>query len=134
MPLNERVSLLTSEKRNVWFEAREELLKVDPTNVEVLNTIGSCLFIVCLDHAPQNSTDLERSQKDMFKQMLTGLGSRYSGSNRWFDKTVQLIVSMDGANGMCYEHTASEGVAVVSAVLNIFNSFGDLNDQVRIFS
>ena len=78
--MNERVPLLTSEKRNVWFEAREELLKIDPTNVEVLNTIESCLFIVCLDHAPQNSTDLERSQKDMFKQMLTGLGTRYYGN------------------------------------------------------
>jgi hypothetical protein len=79
LPLNERVPLLTSEKRNVWFEAREELLKVGPSNVEVLNTIENCLFIVCLDHAPQNSTDLERSQKDMFKQMLTGLGTRYHG-------------------------------------------------------
>ena len=105
MPVNERVSLLTSEKRNVWFEAREELLKVDKSNVEVLEAIESCLFFACLDHAPQNSTDVERSQKDIFKQMLTGSGNRYNGSNRWFDKTIQLIVSMDGANGMCYEHT-----------------------------
>ena len=35
---------------------------------------------------------------------------------------------MDGANGMCYEHTASEGVAVVTAVLNIFKTLENTND------
>ena len=28
--------------------------------------------------------------KEMFKQMLTGAGSRFNGGNRWFDKTVQV--------------------------------------------
>ena len=31
-----------------------------------------------------------RSLKEMFKQMLTGAGSRFNGGNRWFDKTVQV--------------------------------------------
>ena len=31
-----------------------------------------------------------RSMKEMFKQMLTGAGSRFNGGNRWFDKTVQV--------------------------------------------
>ena len=38
---------------------------------------------------------------------------------------------MDGANGMCYEHTASEGVAVVSAVSDIFKSFESMNDNLE---
>ena len=38
---------------------------------------------------------------------------------------------MDGANGMCYEHTASEGVAVVSAVSDIFKSFDNINDSLE---
>ena len=40
----------------------------------------------------------------------------------------QLIVSMDGGNGMCYEHTASEGVAVVTAVLNMFKFIETIDD------
>ena len=67
----------------------------------------------------------------MFKQMLTGGGSRFNGGNRWFDKTVQvrpwcckfqinvspqLIVCPDGVCGLCYEHSPSEGIAVVQLV------------------
>ena len=33
--------------------------------------------------------------KEMFKQMLTGAGSRFNGGNRWFDKTVQVRSSPD---------------------------------------
>ena len=89
LPMNQRAPVLTSQARNAWFETRNQLLEAKE-NVEALESIESCLFIVCLDHAPQNPTDVERSQKDMFKQMLTGMGTRYNGSNRWFDKTIQV--------------------------------------------
>lgn len=65
----------------------------------------------------------------MFKQMLTGQGTRYNGSNRWFDKTIQFIISSDGCNGMCYEHTAAEGVATVTATLNAFKYIETLDDS-----
>ena len=55
----------------------------------------------------------------MFRQMMTGGGSRYNGYNRWYDKTVQLIVSNDGASGLCYEHSSSEGIVVIQLLENI---------------
>ena len=114
----------------------------------MLKEIESCLFLVCIDPVVQNETDTSISQKDMFKLMLTGMGAKFNGSNRWFDKTVQvtfsdsgnlrtlmnhvlfvqLVVSRDGVNGMCYEHTASEGVAVVIAMLNIFKEIESMPD------
>ena len=99
--LSQRVGLLTSESRDQWANARDVLLK-EPTNEVTLKKIESCLFVVCLDDITQNVTDVERSHKDMFKQMLTGMGTRYNGSNRWFDKTIQLVISMDGCNGKYY--------------------------------
>ena len=36
---------------------------------------------------------------------------------------------MDGGNGMCYEHTASEGIAVVAATLNIFEYIKCFNSE-----
>ena len=55
----------------------------------------------------------------MFRQMMTGGGSRFNGYNRWYDKTVQLIVSYDGASGICYEHSSSEGIVVIQLLESI---------------
>ena len=55
----------------------------------------------------------------MFRQMMTGGGSRFNGCNRWYDKTVQLVVSSDGVSGLCYEHSASEGIVVIQLLENI---------------
>ena len=51
--------------------------------------------------------------------MMTGGGSCYNGANRWFDKTVQLVVSEDGSSGLCYEHSCSEGIVVISLLETI---------------
>ena len=45
--------------------------------------------------------------------MLSGHGPFINGANRWFDKTIQIVCSPDGVNGICYEHSVSEGIAVV---------------------
>jgi len=35
---------------------------------------------------------------------------------RWYDKTIQLIISHDGNVGLSYEHSASEGIAVTALI------------------
>lgn len=37
---------------------------------------------------------------------------------------------MDGGNGMCYEHTPSEGVAVVTAMLNVFKYIDNIDEGI----
>lgn len=48
--------------------------------------------------------------------MLHGQGSKLNTPNRWFDKTMQFIIGADGAVGLCYEHSPSEGIAVVDLI------------------
>lgn len=50
-----------------------------------------------------------RDDTNLLIQMLTGGGSSYNSANRWFDKTIQFIISGDGACGICYEHSSAEG-------------------------
>lgn len=46
--------------------------------------------------------------------MNHGGGSRLNSANRWFDKTLQFIISEDGQIGLTYEHSSAEGPPIVS--------------------
>ncbi|KOB73817.1 Choline acetyltransferase [Operophtera brumata] len=106
-----RVGLLTSMQRDSWARARETLIK-DENNRTNLELISRALCILCLDESGGDRADTDEDTNGLLRAMH-GAGTRYHSANRWFDKTVQLIISQDGTIGMCYEHSAAEGVAVV---------------------
>ena len=57
--------------------------------------------MVCLDNAnPVNS-------EERFRQFLFG-----DGSNRWYDKTLQIVVCDNGVSASIYEHAAVDGFSV----------------------
>lgn len=101
-------------------------LPADSTNRDSLDAIERCIFILCLDSSipisfnHQNSVDETnlniRDEVSLLYQMLHGFGTAQNGANRWYDKTMQFIISQDGACGLCYEHSPSEGIAVVQLI------------------
>jgi len=125
LPLTHRVAVLSANNRRVWGQQYNQLEAADPINKASLASIAEAMFIVCLDDETQNQSDLHRSLKDMFRQMLTGAGSRFNGTNRWFDKTVQLVVTPDGVCGLCYEHSVSEGIVPVQMFQDILQNIED---------
>lgn len=42
---------------------------------------------------------------------------------------IQLVIGRDGANGLCYEHSPSEGIAVIELMEKLIKSTKDLNEQ-----
>ena len=54
-------------------------------------------------------------------QMLHGGGSAHNGGNRWYDKTMQFVVSRDGNCGLNYEHSPAEGIAVIRLIEHILH-------------
>ncbi|XP_021925561.1 choline O-acetyltransferase-like isoform X2 [Zootermopsis nevadensis] len=128
-PLSPPVGILTSERRDTWAVAREKL-RQDKKNKQNLEVIENALLLVCLDEplpASFNCRTLRsdvpetvrghivdsRDETNMSHQMIHGGGSAANSANRWFDTTVQIIISSDGVWGLCYEHSPSEGVAIV---------------------
>uniref|UniRef100_A0A3Q2Z7N1 Choline O-acetyltransferase n=1 Tax=Hippocampus comes TaxID=109280 RepID=A0A3Q2Z7N1_HIPCM len=99
--------LLTSDGRTEWARARDILAK-DQTNMDSLALIESCLCVLCLDEASgTKATDTERALL-----MLHGGGWEKNGANRWYDKSMQFVVGMDGICGVVCEHSAFEGVVL----------------------
>ncbi|XP_026684924.1 choline O-acetyltransferase-like [Diaphorina citri] len=99
----------------------------DEQNRANLDLIEKSLITICLDSVPLSPSfntpyrgggighrANDRDETSMAHQMIHGGGTRANSANRWFDKTIQLIICHDGVNGLCYEHSSAEGVAVVN--------------------
>ncbi|XP_044760745.1 choline O-acetyltransferase [Coccinella septempunctata] len=126
------VGLLTGWKRPLWAEARASLAH-DERNRRNLDLIAKSLLVICLDEAlpPSFNCRLHRGAKghsagnrdeaNLSAQMLHGGGSGFNSANRWFDKTIQIIISGDGACGLCYEHSSAEGVTVINLMEKLWD-------------
>uniref|UniRef100_A0ABI7WQ61 Choline O-acetyltransferase n=1 Tax=Felis catus TaxID=9685 RepID=A0ABI7WQ61_FELCA len=102
------IGLLTSEGRSEWAEARTVLVK-DSTNRDALDMIERCICLVCLD-APGG---MELSDTNRALQLLHGGGCSKNGANRWYDKSLQFVVSRDGTCGVVCEHSPFDGIVLV---------------------
>ncbi|MFD1657096.1 choline/carnitine O-acyltransferase [Streptomyces caeni] len=99
------VGHLTTMARAEWADARQSLLACHPGNADALDDVETALFCVCLeDAAPADA-------KEACDQLLYG-----DGGNRWFDKSVSLIVFRNGLAGINGEHCGLDGVTVLSFV------------------
>lgn len=66
-----------------------------------MRTIEAAAFVVCLDDAKPVEPE------DRFRQFLFG-----DGSNRWYDKTLQIVICDNSVSASVYEHAAVDGFSV----------------------
>lgn len=104
------VGILTMEHRHNWAKSYKRMMK-DPINRYSLEDIQRSILVLCIDEPLQNVQD---AHSEYGGAMLHGGGSKVNSANRWFDKTIQLIVGGDGFNGLNYEHTTAEGPPIIS--------------------
>lgn len=77
-------------------------------NKASVDVITKALFVVCLDQAIP-VFDQNEDFNMAGHQLIHGGGSQQNSGNRWFNKTLQLIVNRNGINGINYEHSPAEG-------------------------
>uniref|UniRef100_A0AAY3ZTY8 Choline O-acetyltransferase n=1 Tax=Denticeps clupeoides TaxID=299321 RepID=A0AAY3ZTY8_9TELE len=102
------VGLLTSDGRTEWAQAWEVLMQ-DTVNRGSLDVLERCVCVVCLDEPCRSET----TDSTLAQLLLHGGGREKNGANRWYDKSVQLVVGMDGVCGVVCEHSALEGIVLV---------------------
>ncbi|XP_006011714.1 carnitine O-palmitoyltransferase 2, mitochondrial [Latimeria chalumnae] len=101
------IGYLTSENRNKWALLRQKLL--ENGNAEALKKVDSAVFCLCLDDLTiKDSIHLSHS-------MLHG-----DGFNRWYDKSISLILTKDGTAAINFEHSWGDGVAVLRLQNEVF--------------
>ncbi len=107
----QNIGLLTTMPRDVWANRRAELLDNSSSNKEAMNVIEEAVFALCLDeNKPEVITEIS-------KQLLHG-----TGSNRYFDKSIQFIVFANGKTGINFEHTGVDGSVMLRLIAHIYDS------------
>jgi carnitine O-palmitoyltransferase 2 len=135
----------TGDSRDLWANSRQHLQSLTSTNRDNLHKIDSALLLVCLDSQTYDQAD--RSSQalgflhGLYELPLDQLAAQALSSNqvqlnRWFDKSMQIIVTANGVAGGCFEHSWADGIIWQQALHKIYedsiqNRFvADLNDHV----
>ncbi|EDV39860.2 LOW QUALITY PROTEIN: uncharacterized protein Dana_GF24256 [Drosophila ananassae] len=101
------LGVLTSGQRDQWARTREQFVS-NSKNADLLQSeVDAALFCVCLDGEEDGVYD-ENSQEPLLKHLLAG-----KATNRWFDKSISLLISADGTTAINFEHSWGDGVAVL---------------------
>ncbi|KAJ3089589.1 hypothetical protein HK102_005995 [Quaeritorhiza haematococci] len=95
------IGRFTSGSRTTWAKAYDTLRTLSTDNSKNFDIINNALFVVCLD---DHSTIANKNQSH--KQIF----HNFDGRNRWFDKSIQLVVASSGRAGMNGEHTPADAV------------------------
>lgn len=113
------VGLLTTENQKVWSLCRRRLVQEGVENGHNLAIIDSSLFVLCLDDGAPSSTN------NVSKNMICGTDVVENGVqigtciNRWYDK-LTIIVCRNGAAGMNFEHTCTDGSVDIQMACKIY--------------
>uniref|UniRef100_A0AC35TZA6 Carn_acyltransf domain-containing protein n=1 Tax=Rhabditophanes sp. KR3021 TaxID=114890 RepID=A0AC35TZA6_9BILA len=104
------VLAVSSSDRETWAKVWS---KLESNNPDYIATIKSALFTVNLDESyTDNIKPTEHALSKVAHQALTGGGSQSNSINRWYDKTLQILISVDGKAAISYEHTPLDGPPV----------------------
>ena len=91
-----------------------------PENRNLFETIHDSLLVLCLDESYRSfdQTDAKRTDNQTIAGLnfLHGGGTSSNTANRWFDKTLQVILGPDGYCGLNYEHSMAEGGMITALV------------------
>ncbi len=102
-----KFGLMTSNNRDDWARARERLLDAGGLVMEeALERLQSGALLLNLD----DEAPISRQEcGDLF-----WTGGLKSGINRWFDKSIQIMVANNGKAGLIAEHSMMDGMPVIN--------------------
>lgn len=111
------ISELTTSNRDFWAAEREHLIGLSEQNKNNLAALDSAILAICLDDVAYPDQKLKIKAAHNFLH-----GSKPFGPlNRWFDKSLSLIVTRDGHAAVNFEHSWGDGVAILRFFNEVYN-------------
>ena len=113
------LGVFTTGNQKAWSHWRSTLVRDGLKNGRNLAVIDSSLFALCLDESSPES------RPDICKNMICGTNVVENGVqagtclNRWYDK-LSIIVCRNGAAGMNFEHTCTDGSVDIGMACEIY--------------
>ncbi|KXH78566.1 choline/carnitine O-acyltransferase [Sporosarcina sp. HYO08] len=99
------VGIFTTAKRDQAAKAYDKL-KLSKVNAKTLQTIADALVVISIDEKSENAE--EAIQNLMLHE-----------DNKYFDKTIQIIITKAGKLGFNIEHSAVDGTSIYSVIRHI---------------
>ncbi|KAH7913563.1 acyltransferase ChoActase/COT/CPT [Hygrophoropsis aurantiaca] len=106
------IGILSADDRDQWATNYQYLHTLSPTNARSLEAIQKSLMVISLDnytHDPNNSSPSLDSQVEMDAH-LHNVRSARDGHNRWFDKSLTLVVENNTRAGAMGEHSPCDAL------------------------
>ena len=102
---------LTAANRDEWADARQTLLDVGGVPMEeALEKLQAGAMLLCLDdEAPVSRSECSY----VWLHGMNPVDGDKKPCNRWFDKSIQIIVTKNGKAGLLGEHTMMDGMPMV---------------------
>ncbi len=107
---NPQMGYLTTADRDFWTSARQELLEMGGSVMkEALQTMESGAFVLCLDDSEPNT-------------MTEAANVFWKGTNRWADKSFQIVCTANGKIGYVGEHSMLDAAPVIPLLKRIIKT------------
>ena len=110
------IGIFTTAKRDEAAEVYEQLI-VSKVNAESLQTIADSLVVISVDEESNSS-------EEAIENLML------NGKNKYFDKTIQVVITKNGELGYSIEHSAVDGTTIFAVISHVNEGLSKENAEI----
>ncbi|MCZ2256904.1 choline/carnitine O-acyltransferase [Sporosarcina sp. G11-34] len=110
------VGIFTTATRDEAAKVYEQLI-VSKVNADILQTIADSLIVISMDEESDNS-------EDAIENLML------SGTNKYYDKTIQVVITKKGELGYSIEHSAVDGTTIFAVISHVNDGLANEESEI----
>lgn len=110
------VGIFTTAARDEAAKVYDQLI-VSKVNADILQTIADSLIVISMDEESNNS-------EDTIENLML------SGTNKYYDKTIQVVITKKGELGYSIEHSAVDGTTIFAVISHVNDGLASEESEI----